>query len=250
MKRIAITYPFLWWQRKVAGHFAEKWEELTPVQLVAVCRMLADKTSEEEFLSTLSGIRKRIVKRLSPFQRFKLAELIGFIGDPKPYHQFIVPYVKEGWLKLHAPEPKLKGVTFGQFIFADTYFAMWQEKQDPVLLNKFVASWYLPKNRPFSESHVDGIHKYFYRVDDATKEAIAMNYQLIREWLAKAYPLVFVQKTEKESKKKQPKGNGWIDVFDSIVGDDIVNQDRYADLPVHNVFRLLTKRIKANAKGN
>ena len=51
-----------------------------------------------------------------------------------------------------------------------------------------------------------------------------------------------------EKKKENTKNTGWIKVFDSIVGDDIINSERYATMPVHNVFRYITRKIKEDIK--
>jgi hypothetical protein len=65
---------------------------------------------------------------------------------------------------------------------------------------------------------------------------------LIRQWFVEQYPNVF-QPAEDQTKKEQ---SSWIDVYDAIVGDNIVQQAEYADLPISTVLRYLDKRIKTN----
>jgi hypothetical protein len=37
-------------------------------------------------------------------------------------------------------------------------------------------------------------------------------------------------------------------VFDNIVGDDLKDRDKYAEVPVNAVFRFITKKIKEGRK--
>jgi len=53
--------------------------------------------------------------------------------------------------------------------------------------------------------------------------------------------------SEKEDVKKV-KQSGWLKLFESLVGEDLINRDRYAELPVNTVFRHLTTKYKENAK--
>jgi hypothetical protein len=251
MKSIVVEYPFFKWTRKATGSFPERWEELTPEQITLACKVSNEDIPEVLFLSLFSGISKRIVRKLGALQRYKLMELVSFVRQPKPYHKFIIRSVK----KFVSPRAGLEGVNFSQFIFADSYFSLWQNNNSDTDLNKFVASLYLHKNEKFADWIPREREKVFSKIPHATREAIAMNYILIREWLEKSYPLIFVkyeeqeQENKKRSKKnKGVKGDGWIQVFESLVGDDIINRDKYAELPVHSVFRYMTKSIKENSK--
>ena len=47
---------------------------------------------------------------------------------------------------------------------------------------------------------------------------------------------------------KNPGNSGWIKIFENVVGDDLVNHDRYAILPLHNVLRWMTTKIIENIK--
>jgi hypothetical protein len=75
---------------------------------------------------------------------------------------------------------------------------------------------------------------------------------LILVWLQKCYPLIFQEKAETSqdlsSSDKQPKQSQWLKIFESLVGDDLINRDRYAELSVHAVLRYLTNKYKENAR--
>jgi hypothetical protein len=142
-------------------------------------------------------------------------------------------------------------MSFGQFIFADTHFGNWHEKQEPAEAALFLASLYLPKNTKFSEDITEKNAKIFSRANMETAGAVTLNYRLIKEWLANAYPLVF-QAGEPGSGNQEPSKprdqNAWIKIFESMVGDEIINHDSWADMPIHTVLRYMNRKIKENMK--
>ena len=114
------------------------------------------------------------------------------------------------------------------------------------------------------DAHSPALAQIAIGANPATLEAIAINYGLVREWLSDAYPLIFIKNEEKnqnpESSIKYPESspdsyrgqnpahNSWIKIFESLIGDDIVNHDKYAALPIHNVLRFMSEKIKQNMK--
>jgi hypothetical protein len=154
----------------------------------------------------------------------------------------------------YAPSPKLKGVTFGQYIFADTYFANYQELQKEIDLNKFIASLYLGMNEKFEERLIQERFESIGKLDLNIRQAIVLNFQLIHEWLALAYPLIF-QKHEQvlndETRNPEPvsrNSSPWIKVFQNFVGDDILHDDVWASKPVNTIFAYMTRKYKENAR--
>ncbi|MFY9150831.1 MAG: hypothetical protein WAO52_02365 [Prolixibacteraceae bacterium] len=265
MKSITIKYrPVFWFPayRTVTGNFPQNWGEIGADQLLAIVSLGRSRISEHQFLSSLSGIKTRILKRMDEYQIFKLSELLEFISDRNPHHEFIIRKLSVSHhLLLYAPSPKLKGVTFGQFIFADTYFANYQESQKEEDLNKFIASLYLGQNEKFEERLIQQRFESIGKLDLNMRQAIVLNYQLIHEWLALAYPLIF-QKQEQVINKidrhpelvsgsvqnSQSSTNSWIKIFQNFVGDDILHDDQWAAKPVNTIFAYMTRKYKENAR--
>jgi hypothetical protein len=255
MKSIQVKYhPFsrLPWEVTAKGSHPENWTELTPRQLIAVACTYKGRISDNRFLYFMTGIKPRILKKLDPYQKYKLFELVGFISDLKPYSSFIIDHLEIDGKLFYAPKPRLKGITFGQFIFADSFFKNYQDTNNPKEMTSFLATIYLPACEKFKEELIEQYTAVMEKVDAVTREAIFINYLLIFQWIVQLYPLLF-PRTEYEKKKTEANGTekisqrdpkAWIKVFDSLVGDDIVNQDKYARLPVHNVFRYLTEKRK------
>lgn len=265
MESISIRYrPVSWFPayRTVQGNFPQNWGEIHAEHLLAIVSLGRTQISEHQFLSSLSGIKTRILKRMDNYQIFKITELLEFISDRNPHHEFIIRKLPTSdRSKLCAPSPKLKGVTFGQFIFADTYFANYQESQKEDDLNKCIASLYLVKNEKFEERLIQQRFEPIGKLDPIIRQAIVLNYQLIHEWLALAYPLIF-QKREQQAneidghpelvsgpvRNSQSSSNFWIKIFQNFVGDDILHDDQWAAKPVNTIFAYMTRKYKENAR--
>lgn len=185
-------------------------------------------------------------------------ELLDFTEKTAPLNSFVIPAITVRGKKYLAPASLLRGMTFGQFIFVDTFFRNYGHSKSEDEMAGMLAALFLPENEPFSEENIPARRALMQHVDAATCEAVRFNYVLVFEWLMKVYPLVFPdienadEKAEKaaakEKEKKQHDSAGWIKIFESIVGDDIVNQEKYAALPLHTVLRYLTRKLKENMK--
>lgn len=253
MKKLEITYRpihFLPFHRTVSGSFPKNWGEITAPQLIAIACLYKGGSSDLRFLKTMSGLPMRVLKRTDDYERFKLIEQIEFIGDRRPFHEFIIKELPSPVSGLRSPDSKLKGITFGQFIFADTYFGNYQETQNEDDLNKFIAALYLPEGKIFSEKHIQENFKAVGNLDKNTREAICINWQLIHEWLSLAYPLIF-QKKEELTHNPEPgtrDSSIWLKIFQNFVGDDILHDDQWADKPINTIFTYMTRKYKENAR--
>ncbi len=269
MKPVTIKYrpiSFIPAYRTVSGSFPENWGEVSAKQLIAIACVYKKRISDLAFLKAMSCLPMRVLKRTDDYERFKLMEQLEFISDRRAFHEFIIKEIRLSKLirpareygmrgpLLHAPEAKLKGVTFGQFIFADTYFSNYLESNDENDLNKFIAALYLRVDEKFDESLIKARYAYVGKIDQTTREAIAINYQLIHEWLSLAYPLIFQKRNElvdSETRNPQPgtrDSSPWIKIFQNFVGDDILHDDQWADKPINTIFQYMTRKYKENAR--
>jgi hypothetical protein len=237
MTEIEVRYQplrLLPWTRRIQATHPDTWEELTPAQLIAAASVLKGTVSDERLIASMLGLKARVVKRLSPYQKFRIIELLGFLDSYKPYGEFILPEIAG----FQRPLPRLKNETFGCFIFAETYFERYASTSDPEHLARFIACWY--RDAEFREADIAERARLIARECPIKQEAIFVNYFLIREWYTKEYPLVF-QPAENQKRKEK---STWLDVYDAIMGDDIVREQEYALLPISTVQRYLNKRIK------
>jgi hypothetical protein len=243
MKSIELHYKTLGITRKISALLPERWDELTPDQLVLISRNYITPVDETEMLCGILGIKKSFASRLDDFQRFCIALELDFMDDFKPHYVFVIRKLNG----LNAPRPRLEGMSFGQFMFVDTYYEVAITSEDPEHLNKFIACLYLPEGKPFKEQLIEDRADYIKLIfKPEEKTAISLNYRLVKEWICERYPLLFRKSSEVE--QSHSKGSNWVKVYESLVGDDIVNQDKYSALPVHTVFRYLTTKLKENGK--
>lgn len=257
MIKIDIKYqPVSWlkYYRKIECHFPEQWEELSPKQFIVVATAHNTRLSAVSFLTAMLGIKKHIVKKLPPYYQYKLMNLFEkFLGD-KPFSEFIISQLEIEGVIFYSPLPKLKKMTFGQFMFVENYFEHYNYYHTEEYLHKFLAALFIASDKTFSDTTVDSYHAFFTKLDYLTKEAILTNYHLISAWLHDAYPLIFIQspKTDKNETEKpqqaKPPQYYWTSVFEKIIQDDIVNTEKYSKLPVHTVLRFLTNNIKQSMK--
>lgn len=241
MKTIAIEYQRLGTKRSVTSSVPTKWDEVTPKQLIVIAKNYLGECSDDLMLSVLTNLNRRIILRLDTYQKFQIAEQINFLTNYKPFSHFIIDKIGI----LQAPKPRLQAMSFGQFMFVDSYYNDWLQSQKDEDLNKFVSALYIPKGKPFRQENLVIYELIAERYPLDVKFAISINYRLVKEFLIHAYPLVF-QKAQTTQKAKE--NAGWVKVFESVVGDDIVKQDKYAELSVHVVLRWISKKVKENAK--
>lgn len=250
MKEVVLKYRpvgFIPVYRTIKRNIPDGWHEINGSLLQTITKFLHLAISETDLLAELFHINKWLAKKLNRYYKYKLFELFEFITKLNPYHSFAIK--KLGNLK--APSDKLKGVTFGCFIFADTFYNDYCQNNKPEDLDKFISCLY--RNVPFDENDIDKRAGYIKKIPFITRQAVFLNYSLIKQWLSEQYPLLFhrTYDDEEETKKKKKKTENktsWIPIFESLVGDDIVNSDKYANLPVTQVLRFLNNSIKKQSK--
>jgi hypothetical protein len=255
MTKIELEYqplPFLKYTRKIEGSFPSTFGELQPLLLIAIAALINGKISETAFLSQMTGIRKYRIKKLEDYHRYRLIILFEPFMNIQPYDRFIIPHINDAFGRIVSPKPRLHGMTFAQFIFVESYFENYQADKNEVDLHKFIASLYLVQNRTFHEEEIIANAMSLQKVKPEILEAVVINYVLIKEWLALAYPMIFENASDDSEMPLKIKNNisnsGWLKILENIVGDDLVNHDRYSMLPLHNVLRWMTNKIKENIK--
>lgn len=231
-------------KRKFTRQAPERWSEINAGQLIAIGMMYLGKTTDEDFLSRFLDIPKRICRKLDSFQIYCLVDVANFMSDFKPRENFIIKKVSGGI----PPAAKLNKLSFGRFIFIDTYFNDYAiEGNDENALNKFIATLYWPARQKFNEELIQDRANQIAQINPNIKQAIAINYRLVKDWLALSYPAIFTSKASTNPERK--KDNVWLKVYDSIVGDDLINHEKYAHLSLHDALRFITRKIKENVKG-
>lgn len=250
MINVVITDEGSWWRRKKKIYrlsHPNKWGEVSRKQMQAIGRIMTGEISEERLLAVFLSCSRRVVRKLDEFSRYKLGDLMTFLGDKQPLDYFVIDTLKGH----KAPGDKLRDLSFSEFMYIDTFFLDFSASEnDQDILRKLIAFLF--------RKHVKGERPEFagktetqwtQKLKPWQMQISAFNYGLVRVWLEKAFPAVFATKNEVgQGSMSSKSGNGWIDVFDSIVGDDLVHSDDYASKPAMEVLRFLNKRIIESRK--
>lgn len=259
MKTLEIEYTRLFFFRKrVSIQVPEKWSDLKSRQFSACAGIYLQPMSDVDFCSKFFGISKKVLNKLSKFELFKLTELTEFAVNPNGSVNFFFMYQIPG-TRLQSPRPRLSDITIEHFAIFDTYFFEYVNKKTDEALDQFVAALYLKPNEVITGVDMNQrIASVASRVDQATKYAIFMNYIFLRRWLSGSFKFLFSsdeQSDEKESKRrKQPSKSlsnlpDWTGMIDDLIGDDIINADKYHNTKCLIAFKTINTRIK-NYKKN
>lgn len=241
MHDIEINYKTLFWSQTIRTTFPETWSEMNVRQFAA----LFSRPDDIHLLAVMLSVRPRIIKKLGLYQIYELAKLFDFIKRDTKINDFKFKEIhvpKAGIL--YAPRPKLAEMSFEQFIYADSFYMQYASSHDNELLRCIVAYLYTPGSgfhKPTAEHNV----KLLKNVKAEILEAIALNYGWVRKWIIERYPIVFPSSGKKQTKHST---GSWPDVFDNIVGDDLKDRDKYAQIPVNVVFKYITRKIKESRK--
>ena len=236
----------------------ERWDELSPRQLRVIGGIFSKQPMQDaDLVARFFNIPRVIIRRLDPFYVYNILYDVDFLSSYSPWHKFMIASLK-GY---SAPKGRLEGMSFGQFVFADTYYINYSRLHDKTLLNKLIATLYAPAGESFDEKLINARAEEMDSLPEAVKQAVLINWTLVKEWLTVSYPLVFIKPGEEDKKKPQEEedqpakkerkptpSDDWVKIFDNLVSDDLVNADKYAAMPVHTVFRYITRKIKENAK--
>jgi hypothetical protein len=251
MKKIEVDVSRFWFfTKKYKSFIPESWAEINASQLIALGEMYLHKNTQLNLISKFTGIPLRVVKQLSDIEIFYILKEIEFIKDFRPRNCFIIQKLS----CLECPRPKLDGMSWGQFMFVDSYYEQFMGQQNDENLNVFIAHLYGFNNEVFdhSLSKRRAEKKIIKSIPYEVKFAVSINYRLIREWLAVTYPLVFNKHEDvtpvSEANQQRVQQNPWLKIHNALVGDDLINYENYAKQQLHVILRYLTEKIKANAR--
>jgi len=250
MTTIELKLPFLWFHRYYRRLVPESWTEITGKQLIAISEVVPGQRSDEVgFLSSLTGLNKKIIKRLSHYVHYSIYKKLEFLTESEPCSHFFMIHDIPG-TRFMAPAQKLSRMSFGQFIFCESYYGDWMKSQEPEKLYRFVASLYLAKGERFNPDTIETKVTKLKSVDIKVLKAIAYNYSMVLRWLQKRYPMVFQEgkKQDDPELNKMMETSVWVKLFESMVGEDLIHLDAYADLPVHAVLKYLTHKYVYSIK--
>lgn len=243
MRLMTIQYRKWGILHRIHREIPASWNELNAAQFVAIVSLNQRRIDEYQFFHIFFGLNRTAMERIDPFQLYSLSETLGFLSDQQVWHtDFFLSQVG----KLRAPGRMLSGMSFHQFITADTYYSWYAATENAIYIDKFVAALYLRQGESFipGEGVVPDMERRLQevkRIDLTTKMAILLNWSLIKMWLARTFTSLFPPSADTTGK---PKPSEWLTLFDAFVGDHIADIDAYKALPCMDAFRILNRRIR------
>lgn len=227
---------------------------------LAIVRAVRGEIDDDTYCSAMFGIPRRLVRHLSAWHRYVLGSQMKWMtsGDSET-SRFYIQRI-EGF---HAPADALGGMSLQQFMTVDTFFVQYAEtvdKKNPdgdkQRLCRMVAALYLrPRETYFKAAKqdilvdIDGNATMLSRRADYTLLwGVYLNWIMVRNWLSRAYPLLFPKADGEGGGKGDGKHrrNGWLDTFDAFMGDDVAHLDTYKQMAATDAFRIMNKRIREN----
>ena len=250
MRIVELKKKKLFGESSISIDFPENFKELSEKQFIALIALSSCVIDDNSFYQQFLGVPADWLSQLDQFSLWKLMELFITLNASNGSIDTIDFFFISRLGSFKAPEAKLEGMSFQQFMMIDTYCSWYSITKHQNYLNCMIASLYLKENESYFPEGDEKLLDLDSNMEDisqtpiATRKAILANWLLIRNWLSKTFPHLF-PKGEGESGTGKPAQ--WLDLFDAFVGDNIHHMDSYKKLPCMDAFRILNRKIK-NAK--
>lgn len=206
--------------------YPEKWEELTPKQLIKCLNILECNHfshAQTEIMYYLSNWRfKTILVQLrrkavsddnAALELSALRQVFDFMKDRPSFKTWKFPTLKINGLTWLGPIDLFENLTIGEFGRAEDYFKAYMKDTDnQQMLCKFLACLYQPKKywligkrQKFTEEFIAKNFASFKKIPLGTKKAILLNFAATRENLFSRFKNGFSKSEEKDELQKY----GW-----------------------------------------
>ncbi len=259
MKKIKLEYVEHGRPKFHTTEIPETLSEATGQQFTALLALSLGRIAEEPFLLTFFDIQEPLLAQLDLWQLYVLTEQLRDIWkvskiDHFPIEKIEIPSDKKcPAITLHAPLPQLRGMTFQQFMTVDQMYQWYAYTGKKQYLYSMIAALYTVSDTVFGLQDIDYISRRLQSYPDAWLfEGLAFNWAMVRVWLAEAYPYLFPTSEEGNDDKKargvKQRPSSWLNIFDTLVGDDLTRIESYKTLACMDVIRILNKRIKKQNK--
>lgn len=268
MKEITFEYRHHFKTKRQTVQIPDSLSEATPRQFLTLLAFSLGQINEEEFMKLFFEMTEEILSKIDAWQLWCLTDQLRNLWQVEKCDHFLLdhfdvkPLIEEGkksrigsW-HLEAPAVQLKGMSFQQFMTVDQFYQWYAYSGKPDYLFAMVAAIYLPADTDFfTTDHGLMTETLKENGDRWILDGICLNWTFIREWLSESYPHIFPSNTPEATapgasasvQRKQRPGS-WLNIFDTLVGDDLTRLETYKTLPCMDVIRILNKRIKEQQK--
>lgn len=258
-------------RKKINLELPRQWDQLTPKQLLRVCKLLAspiDETKKRTYMFVyLTGIKPvcQLRKRSNLYIYKKGRVRFSFTPQELHYHlsklDFLFqncqltrnkfPKIRVGLRKLFGPTTKCYNITFAEFIHAERFNFEFSQTQSADALNKLCAILYRPKARrpssddvrqPFNDYAYTRRARRFARVSPHLKLAIYLFYSASMGSMVKKFPNLFSgSRVSSEAQNPVPALN---ETIKAIANYDVTKDETVLNMQVWRAFDYLDTMIK------
>lgn len=228
--------------KSIRRNVPERMTDLSSEQFITLVKYQHGLITEAELLSGLLQLKRKDVKDIGYYHRFKLVELLIPVSAlDQPADRFIIDRIPG--TALMCPSVRLKGISFMQFMFADTQYNRYLADKEEELLVHLVSSLYMVDGEDFVSLDMTERVAYMEEsLDTITAQAIVLNYMMIKKWLSTSYDYMF--SSGEEQGGDGARHQGWLEIFDAFVGENIPDTPYYQSMPCMDAFRIINKRMK------
>lgn len=249
MKHIKITHGNKVYERDIPT----EWDELDADGMMLAAMLWTGGLPRDELLAKYYGVPMHVVYALGDYLSYCLTQLTTWMQrlDDSVDNFKITVLPDTGYF---APGPRLGGCTLEQFMMADTHFQRYSISQDVDHLTVFIASLYHARHK--RDDDIDAKVSAVEQLPEKVRQAVFLNFILLRRWLSRSYPYLFPPQYDEEDeeeagalkskmqKRKKPTPTDWLTIFDAFMGDDVAFIERYKRMSALDAFRLMNRRIK------
>lgn len=237
MKRLEVKFG----RKRLGVDVPESWQEMSGEQFVAVCSLADKKCSDAEFYSRFFGFPEDMLKEMDLYYFYVLNSLLGFTLKTQALSVFIIGKIGE-WV---SPNPMLSGMSFEQFMMIDTFFTWYLQLDDRKFLDRMCAVMYVRDDEEFADIDIEARTEEWSKVGGDVKQALLVNWSLIKRWLSKAYKHLFPEGDGDTVKRGSRRiSNTWLEIFDALVADDLTRIEKYKRIDAMDVIRYVNNKIK------
>lgn len=242
MREIQIKYRNSLGTRTIKLHVPSTYNEMKQHQFIAVASLGNGLIGEMYFFQRYFGLPERLLVRLDEFQIYQLSETLNYLKTDKPDGKMLLRWING----VKAPHDKLAGMSLQQFMTVDTFFSWYNLTKKPSWIEHMACNLFMREGESFFTEYPEPDIAYrekmslFEAWDEELKMATLFQWSLIKMWLSKVYPELFApgDGTQKEEPSR------WLDIFDSFVGDEVADMDKYKRMECMDALRIMNRRVK------
>lgn len=240
-------------KRRYTCNVPESWMEMSERQFLAFVGKGREAISDVDFWSQFFSIPETVLRQLDLYYLYVLSSLLSFTRKVTGISSFFLHSLelknaRGELIKVFAPNAKLEGMSFQQFMTVDTFYGWHVQTGKHEYLLSMCCCLYLREGEDFFKMEMDERLECWRKCDEVTLQALLVQWSFIKTWLSRSYAYLFPggedAAVRAKTKGKGQVSNTWIEIFDTLVADDLTRIESYKRLECMDVLRIVNGKIK------